>query len=164
MADSRVNSLQEESCILVNGVCLWLAFPIAFRSVVGQKRHGRNVQWGKSCLPHGCQEAEVKEEWAVSNLFPPTDPHLLRATEVCIDGRYLQFLSSSDSIWKHSRLSYFTHMIHLMTLIHLTFKSFFKKCHLVLKLLCICTISFKIVWFMKLPSQNQFECSIQQKQ
>lgn len=59
---------------------------------------------GKSCLPHGCQEAEVKEEWALSNLFPPTDPHLLRATEVCIDGQYLQFLSSSDSIWKHSHL------------------------------------------------------------
>lgn len=32
------------------------------------------------------------------------------------------------------------------------------------KLLYICTISSKIVWFVKLPSQNQLEWSVQQKQ
>lgn len=72
------------------------------------------------------------------------DPHLLRATEVCRDGQYLQFLRSSDSIWEHSHLSYFTPVVHLMIFM-LPLNSFFKKRHLVLKLSCICTVSFKIV-------------------
>lgn len=92
----------------------------------------------------GCLMAARKQRLKRSGLY--LSYFLLRATEVCRDGQYLQFLRSSDSIWEHSHLSYFAPVVLLMTLIHVTFKFiFFKKCHLMLKLLCICTISFKIV-------------------
>lgn len=90
---------------------------------------------GGSCPALRLPGAEMKEKWLLSDLLPPTDPSVplnCAHTDNAFSLSVLKILTPASAIFL---------LLQLMTaLVHL---SFLKKCHLVLKLLCVHIIPSK---------------------